>query len=345
MLNKDSFQFEELNSKITPGWVTYEDYSIVTGEEIIEAINKGPFQNRYNENPEFHNKQLDEINPFQNKEEKFICFMPGLINNYDYKTYAPMKKKDLFLKFASLYNKSDKEIIKFVNKYGLLDSNSYYNVLIPYTKNRFQMWYPYNKFKKEIKIAYELLLIYEELKKPKIDFNNLRKLLKTIKITDLEYHFLYMQNRYYEDVKKKRPTNEEILKIYLRHIEFTIQEKVTNHIAPSFGKINYDPDNYNKHWNIDNLWNYDNLLAAMYMQFYLVIIENKTIGWCNYCGQPFVKEKSDKEYCEGCRQNAYNHRKTKAIRLYKEGSTIKEIYLKLDKRSKKSTIKGWVNAD
>lgn len=58
-------------------------------------------------------------------------------------------------------------------------------------------------------------------------------------------------------------------------------------------------------------WICPDLLSAMYLQFYLLIVANKPLRRCESpaCRQPFVMTRKDKRFCDQtCRSNARNYR-------------------------------------
>ncbi len=288
MINKTTFTFNtEKQNHLHMSWPILKKYYINTGKEISELL-----QN-LNNNHEF-DKLLSYLH--QNPKKKFIHSMTHLENKIKY--YSPMKKKDLFLKFAYLDSSNNKDVIKFADNHGLpkFEKTIYNNAI-----------FPLHKFKDEVKTANELISIYELLLK-----DDIKELKKIIKRKDKENKKGNISNHWWEIAKieieernRSLDKKQNVIFLFLLYISKVIEKYTINKISPVFKQMKYNPNNFNKHFQVLPGWRCSSLLAALYMQFYLFITENKEISYCKFCGSPFVKDKStrsDKKFCSNsCR--------------------------------------------
>jgi hypothetical protein len=88
-----------------------------------------------------------------------------------------------------------------------------------------------------------------------------------------------------------------------------------------------------------------NLVTALWMQFALAIVENKEYRRCSHCNKPFELApdlaRTNRDYCSHtCRLKAYRKRQKEAVRLHKQGKTLKAIADQLE--SDVPTVRGWI---
>jgi len=107
MINKGMFNFDAWQDDINFSWYV-GNYSINSGEEIA---------NNFNELDKIHNTNSKrDIEKFlKNRNTLFInCYINDkkeLINTGTFKEYNPLEIDDLFLRFAYINTKDDKDIL------------------------------------------------------------------------------------------------------------------------------------------------------------------------------------------------------------------------------------------
>ena len=90
------------------------------------------------------------------------------------------------------------------------------------------------------------------------------------------------------------------------------------------------------------------LLGAIWLQLASAVTQpQKSFGRCRICGTPFEisrvpgGSRTDRQFCsKKCRFRAYRDRQAEAVRLNKEGVTLREIAKRLDSDTK--TVRGWI---
>lgn len=360
MINKGIFKFDAWQDDIDFSWKVWK-YSINTGKEILAALSELDIKpdKLYNQKRKYFIKHKNDL--FINS---YIKMKNNKEQNKSFKKYNPLKINDLFIKFAYIDFKNNKEILDFVNEFGLLEADG-----DKFAHGGVVLSYPLEKFKEKVKVAHELASIYELL----LD-NDIRELKKIIKQKDKKPTiselllkdnpselFKVLKHRKekdfidpWESVRKKFsefPTKSEVIFLFLSYINNCLHDIFSQKraIVPSFNKIEYDStgkmeSEINKCFKVHSGWVCEDLLTYIHLQFYFFIAENKKIGHCKYCSGRFIIDsstRSDKTSHTKCRKKASYQRKKRAKKLLKEGMSVDEVYLKLNKESKKEAIKRW----
>jgi hypothetical protein len=96
----------------------------------------------------------------------------------------------------------------------------------------------------------------------------------------------------------------------------------------------------------------ETLLAAMWLQLAMAIVENKEFRRCEFCGRPFEVGKRyhdrqgrrDKVFCsDSCRVKSCSRRKAQARTMREGGASLREIAKAVE--SKVGTVKGWLGEE
>ena len=111
----------------------------------------------------------------------------------------------------------------------------------------------------------------------------------------------------------------------------------------------------NNGWGLD--WPNNSLINSLAIMYILNLTNNmgeNRIKICKKCNKPFPVgprgRKVGSECCSKKCQNAagtnrYRERKKKAKKMHEEEASIEEIYIALNKKSSKKTIKGWIKQE
>ena len=211
--------------------------------------------------------------------------------------YDPLEDTpDLFLKFARLHGRSDSvdPIVDWVHKYGVLGLH------------RPEQWAGGPKetleiFKMEIERAAQILALYEAA----LSGDNETALRVSEKVpwcfNDPSFEL------------------QPILDAVLYSASDEVSRKVWRFSHPGLrvGKLG-GPSS------VQSVWNFDNLLGAMYLQMYWLMAAGGNVTRCRYCSRIISltsplpgarKTRQDKKFCDdACRQRHYYHTKTKPKR-------------------------------
>ena len=232
-----------------------------------------------------------EIYPFSWQVFRYRIDNEWLIRDFESEPYEydPLHEKELFVEFISTNPESDSSILEFVNRRGLLTRCSREDIPDAMTVAQ---------FKEEHGFFISFVLVYAAIGNHDFDFlkENTLKIVKTDGRPILEDDILRSARfllRY------------GLMWAFDRHsIQATIWETKDGVFEPSFIVTS--------------------LIAALYVQFYQLVINSAQLGKCKECGTLFVKENKRRLFCSPVCNGRH---KTKAIRRRKQQS----INIGLDK--------------
>lgn len=261
------------------------------------------------------------------------------------------RKSSLFLRFANIDEESNESILRFVSEFGLLGLAQFTvketSVFLPpslYTQHdelHDQIFVlcrsnpelvPINDFCNDFRIPYnpdsemipnyEIKLAGEPLNKFKNEVVNFRKNYKEIyrSIKELDYNKLqnYFNQRHNTTIEDDR---------LMDYAGFSISFGIDDYLEGLRPILFYDNNEFHIKWKIPCL------LSAIYLMLVQTMTSNYYIRQCkkDSCRQFFATNIENQMFCETKHENAYNQwLGRQAVKLFKEGKSIKEIASQLN---------------
>jgi hypothetical protein len=92
-------------------------------------------------------------------------------------------------------------------------------------------------------------------------------------------------------------------------------------------------------------WGYTDLIQAIWLHFWLIVTRQIKIryAYCEFCGLPILNPRKNQRFHPGCRQAWFNQQKRNAIKFYKDGLSVEEIAVKLNRDVEQ--IKEWIKKE
>lgn len=233
----------------------------------------------------------------------------------DGQAYQPLNEPDLFLSFARLSRRgkpSESSILKWVERYGLLEYGDE-----PQGLNQKPLGV--DEFREESRCAYQLLTLYAEILAQ--DYSAIRdRYLGYGRHSDAAYHSNPVDQ--YFVIYQRDPGSEhrfEVANVVQQHdlvqaaivaLENLVTELVQRvNLSPrSFVGTRISRPNHERHgtsYKPTLSWHCPDLRSALYLQFCLMLVDNKPIDYCQnpHCRMPFQVTRKDRFYCTpGCRK-------------------------------------------
>lgn len=283
-----------------------------------DILRRGSFIIRDGVFEEVINNSLTDCSFVPNyKDEKYI-------NKFEYhpfQEYYECEGMNLYERFASLDTDNLDSVSTFIKEFGFLEIgvHEFKGRKSPYRETL-------EKWEYEVLFMKILLRFIKFLSEKDIDadiFTNFKseylslsdKLFNTeiskgyskyldkkmIDIADssvfsIDIYSIENVNEYYKHIKD----------LILGSVQMIINEKIKNVHPALYMKVNGLSDH--KHsFDLDEYWNYNTLLEAMYLMIYLDLLKDKRLLRCTICGGYFRLKKNERyrEYCKECR-NEYN---------------------------------------
>ena len=239
--------------------------------------------------------------------------------SYDPISYDPIDDvPDLFLRFARLYSKSDfnKAALDFANRYGLPNGadadESPAPLGVPGYATDAKNW-SLSQFHHEARRAWIILALYEAVLND--EDQTVRRLLSEHgEIEPFKDWLAILDMGSDEDQNLALALGlrcavyaaEEVVHTYCRQ---QVMLSIDRDIRPS---ISYEADVY---------WTFDNLLGAMYLQMYWLMVSGGDITRCEHCGRIISlarphpegrKRRRDRRFCDDACRQAHHRSKKKA---------------------------------
>jgi hypothetical protein len=248
----------------------------------------------------------------------------------------PLSNPDLFLSFARLGAQgepSNGTILRWVNEHGLLKREDQYWQEEPETWGQYvreedrvlQAPMKLKDFKTEVRCARQLLTLYADLRA-----RNLQAIASrfTTPPTGPHYSAETIVDRYLrclwehsyaygEELAKRVQAGtqqplppESYLGLAIEVLRRSVKHTVRN-IRPAPEPNYWDQLPANASITFSGWWHCTDMLSAIYLQFYLLIIDNKPMRTCKNpnCLTPFPATPKNKIYCkDGCRSTGRNYR-------------------------------------
>lgn len=216
-----------------------------------------------------------------------------------------LRDPELFLSFARLGGgrgePSNRSIKQWVLKYGLprWRGNGH-------EEAQGEAFMFLEDFKEEARCSYRLLKLYSEIKGRELD--EIRARVADPQCTLDERLQAEFRSSDYQRVKSAlraalswgQPVNEVKdnwdLFFSLRVLAEALTQKMRN------VRLRLSADDFDL---VTQSWRCLDLPSAMYLQFYLLVTDHRTMNYCEYCGSPFLLTRKDKIYCNStCRSRA-----------------------------------------
>ncbi len=267
----------------------YRHYSfseIKNGNTLKESLEKIYYKNSYKLSDEVIISEAIYIDNKLNKDGQF--------KNLDYiknlKKYNPFINENVFIDLYYVDVNNKQSILNFINKYGLLGSDykfksDYYIKNFANPKTLFSGNYmikpiieDYSVIKENIKIFKATVNLWHGLKVDNINEKHLNGLLDYL-TRDIEENF-----NYFEEV----PANKNVI------AKTMIQSVYDEALKPISPILRPSEDGYKAGYTSSTL------LGVIYFQLYKIILNQKQLYKCKYCGKlnsPNTKNRSD-EYCK-----------------------------------------------
>jgi len=221
---------------------------------------------------------------------------------------------DLFVRFARLYGESDfdRAALDFASKYGL--PNGADEAPAPFGEPGFQtdaMNWGLSQFHHEARRAWVVLTLYEAVLND--EYQMVRRLLS--KHSDIDAFGSWL------DWLPVDPAEHQnyALAVGLRCAQEATEEVVHKYCRQEL-LVSLDPNirpSVSHETRI--VWTFDNLLGALYLQMYWLMISSDRIACCEHCGRIISlgrphpegrKRRSDKRFCnDACRQAHHRSKK------------------------------------
>jgi hypothetical protein len=252
---------------------------------------------------------------------------PGLFNRYQ-RVYRPLEERTgLFREFAEL-KPTDKQILDFVDRYGLLDNTSNVSVRTSFGRRQvrgesLEYW------RVEIQALKTALTLWDA-----IGANRNEKLLDLKEaLRSAGLPLLVHQRFHFDDPDPGMAA--------LSIIQTVTDEKLQRHVV--IGLIFSDPGP-----GLRLSLQPQCLLGALWQQFAASLDGSKTFPKCAECGSPFeisharkTGKRTDARFCDvRCRVNHSRSRQKQARRMHDAGRSEREIARELKTQLK--VVKGWV---
>ncbi len=230
-----------------------------------------------------------------------------------YRYTYPLKDPELFSSFAHLgsyKNLTPKRILRWVNKYGLLKRKDE-TKRAPYdrtTKELNQAPMTLTDFRAEADQAYSASRLYydlkwggvESLKERLVDLKENRS-KRTSPLSQLDE---WLIDRWEE--KLYEPGADFFTQLFTRvELQKLVGEKISD-VRLGFLMDNSlaEPPIQPPYYTPRQTWYCPDLLSAIYLQFYLMIIGALPMRLCDHCKTPFPLTRTDKRFCNpSCRSS------------------------------------------
>jgi hypothetical protein len=244
-----------------------------------------------------------------------------------WRTYAPLEDTpDLFLRFARLYERGDqiKAMVDWVHSYGVLGQYGE----TPRSSRAPQFA---RDFKESVAQAAGVLVLYEAV------LNGDEEKVRATFLEEFPFGDSNWRTHNFVPTKevpymiRKRAAEQlfehveenldgDLLQYALLDVAGDVEKMVNRYCTLSLGVEvgSHNPSG------VRAIWNFKNLLGAMYLQMYWLIGAGGDITSCKYCGRIISltsplpsarKTRQDKKFCDNaCRQRHHYHTKTKPRR-------------------------------
>jgi len=215
-----------------------------------------------------------------------------------WKTYRPLEDApDLFLRLVAMHEASNftQEALEFSHRYGTLISAGS-------REGSFEARTSLYWWREEAERAWVILKLYEAA---------LNRDEQAIGCLHAEYDHRVISKDLYS-VSDAADFDDDLQVVQIAFVESTlmVQETVQQLCRPCLA-IELRQD-----FNAPMMWEFSNLLGAMYLQMFWLVASGEGLGRCGYCGQTIFlsrphpgarKRRSDRKFCDdACRQA--NHR-------------------------------------
>jgi hypothetical protein len=258
----------------------------------------------------------------------------------------PLSDPNLFLSFARLGARgepSQKSILAWVHKYGLLrgkdrqlelDEPEEWDLVIGEARARVEeVPMPVKEFKTEVRCANQLLKLHADIRARNLE--SLASLYVTAPAvpdwSDKTIIDRYLETRWYRPLggrsvriavekgtfafKSLEVYHEAARRLLERAVTYmlcNVDLSLTDNVWPPSPTDNmWPPSPDDSPLILKRSWVCPDLLSAMYLQFYLLMVAYKPLKRCEspVCRQPFLATRKDKRFCnDTCRSNARNYR-------------------------------------
>lgn len=228
--------------------------------------------------------------------------------------YQPLNEPDLFLSFARLASRgepSEKSILQWVRRYGLLRRGDERQGL-----NQTPMTVA--DFREEARCAYQLLSLYTEIQQR--DYPAIRsRYVGEGEHQDSRFHpnpvdRYFIQDQEDQESTRKFETDNGYETYYDRGIvalECLMEELLSDVRLRPRSYIGGLRQNRDEPYVPTPSWYCPDLRSAIYLQFFLMMVDNRPMRRCNNpnCRTPFPVTRKDRVYCkDGCRSTGRDYR-------------------------------------
>lgn len=221
--------------------------------------------------------------------DKIVEVLSVFGEDYTKNVYRPFETSDIHLKFASINENDNKDIINFINNYGFLHEklDQSYKKITP-------EWEYLNTFQKEVRDFKSIVKIYELLKN--VSFSQLHNLVwKNPNFQSLKEEVDDFISRSYIDPTYMDKHKEEIIRIAIMSIISHKIDCAISNSKPSLYPIDL------KECTFALVWDTKDLLDTIYIMFMNDLTNSKKIRQCrnDTCSNFFQIYGNDerKEYC------------------------------------------------
>jgi len=252
---------------------------------------------------------------------------PGLLNRYQ-RVYRPLEERTgLFREFAEL-KPTEKQILDFVDRYGLLDNTSNVEVRTAFGRRQVR-GESLEHWRKEIQALKTSVTLWDAMSTNRneklLDF---REALRSARLP------LLVHQRFH--VNDSDPAMAA-----LSIIQTVTDEKLQQHVVIRLIFSDAGPG-----LRLSLLP--QNLLGALWLQFAASLDGSKTFVKCAECGSPFeisharkTGKRTDARFCDvRCRVDHSRGRQKQARRMHDAGRSEREIAREL--KTQLHVVKGWV---
>ena len=229
------------------------------------------------------------------------------------KTYAPLADPNLFFSFARLASRgrpSDTSVLRWVSKYGLpkpKDEDSWLN--FPHGELN-QASAPIDELVAEALEAHSALNLHADLSKG--DIESLRRRIRKLREDRERWKQLSkLDEKLVKDWGHEADGYRGSNLPWMAEVELTvfISRKVKSVRLTLAGSGYFDPSANG--YNPTASWWCTDLFSAMYLQFYLLIVNDLPMRRCENppCKMPFPLTRKNKRFCDStCRSNMRHYR-------------------------------------